>query len=154
MGTAESSVGQGMCWPPLPATPIGLEPQTAASGSHNWPNLRMRQVNKPARPARGFPWGLGLGCMEHQELITHLCSGTGADPPNSVLPRAEGKRLSPMPPAAGADPPRYALPTGSVLKPTLPTSSKFLFCRLWAALPLADPWPGAAALCSALSSFW
>ncbi|EMP28259.1 hypothetical protein UY3_14644 [Chelonia mydas] len=43
-------------WPtPLPAAPIGLECQTTASGSRNQRNLRMWQVNKLARPTRGFP---------------------------------------------------------------------------------------------------
>ncbi|EMP27355.1 hypothetical protein UY3_15568 [Chelonia mydas] len=31
-----------------------LEQQTAANGSCDWPNLRMREVNKPARPAKGL----------------------------------------------------------------------------------------------------
>ncbi|EMP31285.1 Acidic leucine-rich nuclear phosphoprotein 32 family member E [Chelonia mydas] len=52
MGAAGSSVGQGMCWakgcagPPLPAAPIGLERQTAASGSCDQPNLQTLQVTE------------------------------------------------------------------------------------------------------------
>ncbi|EMP32686.1 Dystrophin [Chelonia mydas] len=56
MGAAGSSAGQGMCWPPLPAAPIGLERQTADSGSCDRPNLWTRQENKPVQPARGLPW--------------------------------------------------------------------------------------------------
>ncbi|EMP39296.1 Regulatory-associated protein of mTOR [Chelonia mydas] len=36
MGAAGSSAGRGTYWPPLPAAPIALEQQNAASGSHDW----------------------------------------------------------------------------------------------------------------------
>ncbi|EMP35464.1 hypothetical protein UY3_07428 [Chelonia mydas] len=45
MGVAGSGVGYGKCWPPLPASPIGLERRTAASGSCDWLNLQMLQAD-------------------------------------------------------------------------------------------------------------
>ncbi|EMP28686.1 Trafficking kinesin-binding protein 1 [Chelonia mydas] len=46
MEAAGSGAGRGMCWPPLPAAPIGLERQTVPSGSRDRPNLQMQQKER------------------------------------------------------------------------------------------------------------
>lgn len=61
-----SGMGQGICWLPLPAAPIGLERQTATSGSCDRPNLRM--TNCPGPPA-DFPDGLcAKGCQSLMQV--------------------------------------------------------------------------------------
>ncbi|EMP38185.1 hypothetical protein UY3_04617 [Chelonia mydas] len=47
-GAAGSSMGRGMCWPLLSTAPIGLERQTADSGSEN----RLNAAGKETVPAR------------------------------------------------------------------------------------------------------
>uniref|UniRef100_A0A452IDD5 Uncharacterized protein n=1 Tax=Gopherus agassizii TaxID=38772 RepID=A0A452IDD5_9SAUR len=69
MEAAGSSTGRGTYWSPLSEAPIGLEQETAATGSCDWPNLLMQQVNKPAQPARGFPCTSGGTCLGNTGLL-------------------------------------------------------------------------------------
>ncbi|EMP39476.1 Myosin-XVI [Chelonia mydas] len=61
MGAAGSGVGQGMCSPPLPVAPIGLEWRTAASGSCDRLNPQMLQWQPPPPPPRAYGYFEGTG---------------------------------------------------------------------------------------------
>ncbi|EMP27856.1 hypothetical protein UY3_15061 [Chelonia mydas] len=60
----------------LPAAPIGLEQQTAASGNHNRPNRRARQRSDPVPPIRSV---LELFWDSMVTSADELCTVTCAD---------------------------------------------------------------------------